>query len=103
MAILAGARNPKAARAFIEFLLTERGQKIFMERGLFPITPKYKVQGAPGSTAELAVEFTGGVRSYFDGEVANVYDEETAAKRADALKTKFRSDIEAKWDELKKK
>ena len=49
MAILAGARNPKAARAFIEFLLTERGQRVFMERGLFPITPKYKVQGPPGS------------------------------------------------------
>ena len=40
MAILAGARNPKAARAFIEFLLTERGQKVFMERGLFPVTPQ---------------------------------------------------------------
>ena len=103
MAILAGARNPKAARAFIEFLLTERGQRVFMERGLFPITPRYKVQGAPGSTAELAVQFTGGVRSYFDQEVSNVYDEGIAAKRSDALKTKFRSDIEAKWDELKKK
>ena len=103
MAILAGARNPKAARAFIEFLLTERGQKVFMERGLFPITPRYKVQGAPGSTAELAVQFTGGVRSYFDQEVANVYDEGVAAKRSEALKTKYRSDIEAKWEELKKK
>jgi ABC-type Fe3+ transport system substrate-binding protein len=103
MAILAGARNPKAARAFIEFLLTERGQRVFMERGLFPITPKYKVQGPPGSTAEQAVEFTGGVRSYFDGEVANVYDEEVAAKRSEALKTRFRSEIEAKWEELKKK
>src|SRR5438128_10070159 len=58
MAILAGARNPKAARAFIEFLLTERGQRVFMERGLFPITPRYKVQGPPGSTAAMAVEFT---------------------------------------------
>ena len=102
MAILAGARNPKAARAFIEFLLTERGQKVFMERGLFPITPKYKVQGAPGSTAELAVEFTGGVRSYFEQDVSNVYDEDVAAKRSEALKTKFRSDIEAKWEDLKK-
>ena len=102
MAILAGARNPKAARAFIEFLLTERGQRVFMERGLFPITPKYKVQGAPGSTAELAVQFTGGVRSYFDQEVANVYDEGVATKRSEALKTRFRSDIEAKWDDLKK-
>ena len=103
MAILAGARNPKAARAFIEFLLTERGQKVFMERGLFPITPKYKVQGAPGSTAELAVQFTGGVRSYFDQEVSNVYDEGVAARRSEALKIRFRSDIEARWDELKKK
>ena len=103
MAILAGSRNPKAARAFIEFLLSERGQKVFMERGLFPITPKFKVQGSPGSTAELAVEFTGGVRSYFDGDVSNVYDEDVAAKRSDALKTRFRSEIEAKWEELKKK
>jgi ABC-type Fe3+ transport system substrate-binding protein len=97
MAILAGARNPKAARAFIEFLLTERGQRVFMERGLFPITPKYKVQGAPGSTAEMAVEFTGGVRSYFEREVSNVYDEGVAAKRSDGLKKKYRSDIEATW------
>jgi ABC-type Fe3+ transport system substrate-binding protein len=103
MAILAGARNPKAARAFVEFLLTERGQRVFMERGLFPITPKFKVQGAPGSTAELAVEFTGGVRSYFDRDVSNVYDETVAAKRSDALKTRFRSDIEVKWEDLKKK
>jgi ABC-type Fe3+ transport system substrate-binding protein len=97
MAILAGSRNAKAARAFIEFLLTERGQKVFMERGLFPISPRYKVQGAPGSPAELAVQFTGGVRSYFDGDVSNVYDEDVAAKRSETLKTKFRSDIESVW------
>jgi ABC-type Fe3+ transport system substrate-binding protein len=97
MAILAGARNPKAARAFIEFLLTERGQRVFMERGLFPITPKYKVQGTAGSTAEMAVEFTGGIRSYFDRDVANVYDEAVAAKRSEALKSRFRSDIESVW------
>jgi ABC-type Fe3+ transport system substrate-binding protein len=97
MAILAGARNPRAAKAFVEFLLTERGQKVFMERGLFPITPKYKVQGTPGSPAEMAVEFTGGVRSYFDRDVSNVYDETIAVKRSEALKTRFRSDIEAVW------
>jgi len=97
MAILAGARNPKAARAFIEFLLSERGQKAFMERGLFPITPKHKVQGPPGSPAELAVEFTGGVRSYFEREVSNVYDEDVAQKRSDSVKQKFRSDIESTW------
>ena len=103
MAILAGARNPKAARAFIEFLLTERGQRVFMERGLFPITPKYKVQGA-GRLHRGACRAVHRRRSLvLRQEVANVYDEDVATKRSEALKTKFRSDIEAKWEELKKK
>ncbi|HSF03996.1 MAG TPA: substrate-binding domain-containing protein, partial [Solirubrobacterales bacterium] len=102
MAILAGARNPKAARAFIEFLLTERGQRVLTERGLFPITPRYRVQGPPGSLAEKAVEFTGGVRSYFEGEVANVYDDEVAQKRYAAVNERYRKEIETVWDELKK-
>jgi ABC-type Fe3+ transport system substrate-binding protein len=103
MAILAGARHPRAARAFIDFLLTERGQRVFMERGLFPITPKYKVQGPPGSVAEKAVEFTGGVRSYFEGEVTSNYDEDVAQKRYQEVNEKYRKEIEAVWDELKKK
>jgi iron(III) transport system substrate-binding protein len=103
MAILAGARHPKAARAFIEFLLTERGQRVFMERGLFPITPRYKVQGPPGSVAEKAVEFTGGVRSYFTGEVSNIYDDDVAQKRYQDVNERYRKEIEAAWEELKKK
>lgn len=101
--IVAGAKNPKAARAFIEFLLTERGQKVFMERGLFPITPQYRVKGAPGSNAEKAVEFTGGVRSYFDQEVTNIYDDDKAQARYNDVNAQFRKDIETVWDELKKK
>jgi iron(III) transport system substrate-binding protein len=97
MAILAGAKHPKAARAFIEFLLTEQGQKVFMESGLFPISPKFRMQGAPGSKVEMAVEFTGGVRSYFDTPVANVYDEDVAKKRSEQLKERYRKDIEAVW------
>jgi len=103
IAILAGARHPNAARAFIEFMLSERGQRVAMERGVFPITPKYRVQGAPGSRAEMAVEFTGGIRSYFDTEVNNIYDDETAQKRYEAVNGKFRSEIEANIDALKKK
>ena len=103
MGVLAGAKHPKAAKAFVEFLLTERGQRVFMERGLFPITPKYKVQGPPGSTAELAVEFTGGVRSYFDQEVTNIYDDDVAQKRYKEVNEEYRKRIEAVWDELKKK
>jgi ABC-type Fe3+ transport system substrate-binding protein len=103
MAVLAGCKHPRAAQAFIEFLLTERGQRIFMERGLFPLTPKYRVQGAPGSDAEKAVEFTGGVRSYFDREVQNIYDDNKAQARYNEVNERFRKDIEAVWEELKRK
>jgi iron(III) transport system substrate-binding protein len=102
IAILAGAKHPRAARAFIEFMLSERGQRVAMERGVFPITPKYRVQGAPGSRAEMAVEFTGGLRSYFDVEVVNIYDDDTAQKRYEAVNQRFRSDIESVWDQLKR-
>ncbi len=97
IAVLAGARHPRAARAFIEFLLSARGQRVFMERGLFPIMPRYRVQGPPDSVAELAVRFTGGVRSFFDRDVANVYDEAVAARRADALRSRFQREIESGW------
>src|SRR5512139_3024640 len=100
--IIAGAKHPKAARAFIEFMLSERGQRVAMERGVFPITPKYKVQGAPGSTAEMAVAFTGGMRSYFDVDVVNIYDYHKAQGRYEPVNQKFRSDIETQWDQLKK-
>jgi iron(III) transport system substrate-binding protein len=102
IAILAGARHPKAAKAFIEFLLSERGQKVAMERGVFPITPKYRVQGAPGSRAEMAVEFTGGLRSYFDVDVTNIYEDDLAQKRYEAVNERFRKEIESQWAELKR-
>jgi ABC-type Fe3+ transport system substrate-binding protein len=102
IAVLAGAKHPKAARAFIEFMLSERGQKVAMERGVFPITPKYRVQGAPGSTAEMAVEFTGGLRSYFDVDVTNIYDDDKAQKRYEQVNERFRKDIESAWQQLKK-
>jgi iron(III) transport system substrate-binding protein len=102
IAILAGARHSKAARAFIEYLLTERGQKVAMERGVFPITPKYRVQGAPGSRAEMAVEFTGGLRSYFDVDVTNIYDDDIAQKRYEKVNESFRKEIESVWADLKR-
>jgi ABC-type Fe3+ transport system substrate-binding protein len=102
IAVLAGAKHPKAARAFIEYMLSERGQKVAMERGVFPITPKYRVQGAPGSRAEMAVEFTGGVRSYFDVEVNNIYEDDKAQGRYEQVNEQFRKEIESAWDQLKR-
>jgi ABC-type Fe3+ transport system substrate-binding protein len=102
IAMLAGAKHPRAARAFIEFLLTERGQRVFTERGLFAITPKYKVQGPPGSVAEKVVEFTGGVRSYFETEPTNIYDENVAQKRYQEVNERYQREIEGVWDQLKR-
>jgi ABC-type Fe3+ transport system substrate-binding protein len=101
--ILAGSKRPRAARAFIEFMLSERGQRVAMERGVFPIIPKYRVQGKPGSHAEMAVEFTGGIRSYYDIEVTNIYDDDVAQKRYEQVNSQFRKDIESVLEELKKK
>ncbi|MNC91042.1 hypothetical protein D3C83_72300 [compost metagenome] len=84
-------------------MLSERGQRMAMERGVFPITPKYKVQGKPGSQAEMAVEFTGGIRSYFDIDVTNIYDDEKAQARYQDVNSQFRRDIEAVAEDLKKK
>ena len=102
-AVLKGARHPKAARAFIGFLLSEAGQRIAMERGLFPIVPGHRIRGAPGSAAELAVEFNGGIRSYYDVEMLSVYDDALAQKRYEEVNAKFRREIETVVDELKKK
>src|SRR5688572_3904721 len=101
--ILAGTKRPRAARAFIEYMLSERGQRVAMERGVFPITPKYRVQGKPGSQAEMAVEFTGGIRSYFDVEVNNIYDDDKAQARYQEVNSQFRKDIEAVVEDLKRK
>jgi iron(III) transport system substrate-binding protein len=102
MAVLKGAPHPKAAHAFIEFLLTEEGQKIFMERGLYAITPKYKVSGPPGSSAEKAVQFTGGMRSFFDIQVGNIYDDKIAGqkKRIEEVNAYFRKEIAEKHKEI---
>ncbi len=102
IAVLAGAKHPKAAMAFIEYMLSERGQRVAMERGVFPITPKFRVQGAAGSRAEMAVEFTGGIRSYFDIDVINIYDDDKAQGRYEKVNEQFRKDVESAWETLKK-
>jgi iron(III) transport system substrate-binding protein len=102
-AVLAGAKHPRAARQLAAFLLSERGQRLFMGRGLFPVNPRYKVHGPPGSTAELAVDLTGGLRTFFDPPMWNVYDDVLARTRYHEVNERFRKDIEAAWDDLKKR
>ena len=105
MAVLKGAPHSKAGHAFIEFLLSEEGQQLLSSLGVYPITPKYKVQGPPGSGQEKAVEFTNGIRSFFDIKVGNVYDEKVAGekKRIEDVNAYFRKEIAEKHKDIIKK
>jgi ABC-type Fe3+ transport system substrate-binding protein len=102
-AVLAGAKHPRAARLFLSFLLSARGQQLFMERGLFSVIPKYKVHGPPGSTAELAVQLTGGIRSFFEPPVSNIYDDTVARSRYRSVNEMFQKEIEAVWRDQSKR
>jgi len=103
IAALSGAKNPRAARAFVEFMLSERGQRLAMSRGVFSIVPAYRLEGPPGSIAEMLVEFSGGVRSYFDRDLTSVYDEDIAQARYEQVNSRFHKEIESVWGELKKR
>jgi iron(III) transport system substrate-binding protein len=101
--VLAGAPHPRAAQAFIEFMLTEAGQRAFMGIGLHSVVPGYRLQGPPGSVEERAVEFMGGVRSIFDLDVHNVYDDKIARARYQEVNQEFRRRIESNLDEIRRK
>ena len=51
----------------------------------------------------MAVEFTGGIRSYFDVEVNNIYDDDKAQARYEQVNSQFRKEIESVAEELKRK
>jgi hypothetical protein len=50
----------------------------------------------------MAVEFTGGLRSYFDIEVNNIYDDDKAQTRYEKVNEQFRKEIESAWEQLKR-
>jgi len=104
MAVLKGAPHPKAAHAFVEFCLSEEGQLLLSGLGVYPITPGLKVQGPPGSNQEKAVAFTGGLRSFFEVEIGNVYDDKIAGekKRIEEVNSYFRKEIAEKHKEIVK-
>ncbi|MDR7485384.1 MAG: extracellular solute-binding protein [Armatimonadota bacterium] len=101
LAILAGARNPRAARAFIQYALSEEGQRVMMARGQYGISPKYRMEGPKGSPVERMAEFAG-IRSFFDRPVRNVYDDNVAQGRYSLVNDTFRKLIVERHTELKR-
>jgi iron(III) transport system substrate-binding protein len=101
LAVIAGTRNPRAARAFIQFVLSEDGQKVVMARGEYGITPKHRMEGPKGSPVERMAEFAG-VRSFFDRPVRNIYDDNVAQARYSLVNDTFRKLIVERHNELKR-
>jgi ABC-type Fe3+ transport system substrate-binding protein len=101
LAILAGARSPRAARAFIQYALSEEGQRVMMARGQYGIAPKYRMQGPPGSQVERMAEFAR-ARSFFDRPHRNIYDDDVAQKRYSDVNEVFRKLVLERHDQLKR-
>jgi iron(III) transport system substrate-binding protein len=101
MAVLAGARSSRAARAFIQWALSDEGQLLFMSVGLFSIMPKYRMEGPAGSPLNSMAQFSG-VRSFYDKPIRNVYDEDVAQRRYSEVNAVFRKLILERHDELKR-
>ncbi len=101
LAALAGSRSIRAARAFIQFALSDEGQRVMMSRGQFGIAPKYRLEGPPGSPMERMAEFAG-ARSFFDKPVRNVYDDDVAEKRYSEVNDVFRKLILERHKDLQR-
>jgi ABC-type Fe3+ transport system substrate-binding protein len=101
LAILAGSRNPRAARAFLQYVLSEDGQRVMMARGQYGISPKYRMEGPKGSPVERMAEFAG-IRSFFDRPVRNVYDDNVAQGRYEQVNLTFRKLVLERHEELKR-
>jgi ABC-type Fe3+ transport system substrate-binding protein len=101
LAILAGARNPRAAQAFIRFALSDEGQRVMMARGQFGIAPRHRLEGPAGSPMERMAEFAG-ARSFFDKPVQNIYEDEVARKRYSEVNELFRKRVVERHPQLKR-
>ncbi|MDR7418325.1 MAG: extracellular solute-binding protein [Armatimonadota bacterium] len=100
-AVLAGSRAPRAARAFLQFLLSEDGQRTMIAHGLFPIVPRYRMEGPPGSSAAQAAAFSG-MRSFYDRPVRSIYDDTLAQKRYGEVNDVFRKLVVERHQQLRR-
>ena len=73
-----------------------------MARGQYGISPKYKMEGPPGSPLARMAEFTG-IKSFFEKPVRNVYDDDVAQKRYSEVNEVFRKLVLERHAELKRR
>ncbi len=98
-AVIAGARSPRAARAFLQYLLSDDGQRGLVGHGLFPILPRFRMEGPPGSPAEAAATFCG-MRSFFERPIKTIYDDDLAQRRYGEVNDIYRKLITERHPQL---
>jgi iron(III) transport system substrate-binding protein len=100
LAVIAGTRNPRVARAFIQFVLSDPGQRAVVSGGEYGIMPGVRMEGPAGSPAARMAEFTG-IRSFFDRPVRNIYSDAVARPRYGMVNDTFQKLIIDRLKELK--
>jgi len=100
IALLKGAKNPKIAKAFIDFLLSKEGQSVAVGLGRLPVLPEIKLTGAPDTPAGMLNGFLK-ADSVYTSKVKNVYDVALAMKRFEEVNKIFDETITNKHAALK--
>ena len=104
VALLKNAPHPEVAKIFMDWILTEEGQKYVLEGGYFPAIKdfyfsKYEDEIPMAKYAKAAI----GVDNFYEikGVTAIPYDIKLAGERWDLVNEYFEKEIYRKWDELK--
>ena len=104
VALLKNAPHPNLAKIFIEWLLSEDGQKYVLEGGYFPAMKdfyysKYENEVEMAKHAKAAT----GVDNFYEITGVKVldYDLKLATERWDEVNNFYEKEIYRKWDELK--
>ncbi|MGC9095973.1 MAG: ABC transporter substrate-binding protein [Infirmifilum sp.] len=103
--MLKNAPHPNLARLFMDWILSEEGQKYVLAGGYFPAMKDFHYSNYINEIkmAQFAIKALGGADSFYDikGVTAVQYDGKTAVARWDQINNMYESEIYRKLDEIK--
>jgi iron(III) transport system substrate-binding protein len=103
--LLKNAPHPNIAKVFMDWILSEEGQKYVLAGGYFPAMKDFKFSKYKDEIkmASFAISALGGVDSFYDikGVRAITYDPKVAVSRWDQINTMYEQEIYRKIDEIK--
>ncbi|MEM4005736.1 MAG: extracellular solute-binding protein [Desulfurococcaceae archaeon] len=103
--MLKNAPHPNLAKLFMDWILSEEGQKYVLAGGYFPAHKDFRYSKYVNEIkmAQYAIKALGGADSFYDlkGIKAMNYDPKLAIERWDKINTMYEQEIYRKLDELK--